>query len=249
MITDVDATSPLLRLVDLQDATILRAQAWTLPDQWARPGQAAAGGAGVNPWRFEAPVRSLDHALVLTGERRGQRLAAFAFGVADSDLPLRVAFPLFVHNTLQWLTGRDEVAALDVSLRAGQTIPLAAGETLWTRPQRAYEPLVGPIPPAERLTGPAVFETARNGYYLLRGTDGVDRWLAVNTADPTMSELNAALPASGGPQVPDGTPAWAGTLGNWWEGVRVWPPWVYLACLAFVLCTLEWWGFHRRRTE
>ena len=240
IITDVDASSPLLRLVDLRDATILRAEDWTLPEP--------AADAGGDPWRFAAPVRSFEHPLVLTGERRGQRLAALAFGVADSDLPLRVAFPLFMQNTLQWLTGRDGAPEADATVRAGETITLARGDTLWTRLQRAYAPINGPIPAAERLDGPAVFQPVRAGFYLVRGADGADRWLAVDTLDAAQSALNGpAAPA--GDAAPADRPALAGALGGWWESARVWPPWVYLAGMAFVLCTLEWWGFHRRRTE
>jgi hypothetical protein len=35
----------------------------------------------------------------------GQRIAALSFDVADSDLPLRVAFPLLMANTIHWLAG------------------------------------------------------------------------------------------------------------------------------------------------
>ena len=186
---------------------------------------------------------------MLTGERRGQRLAALAFGAADSDLPLRVAFPLFVRNTLRWLTGRDDVPEADAGVRAGETITLARGDALWTRPQRAYEPINGPIPPAERLAGPAVFQPVRDGFYLVRGADGADRWLAVDTLDASQSALNGP-PAAAGHRcarrptrssrvrsAAGGKPPGSGRRGCTWQG---WP---------FVLCTLEWWGFHRRRTE
>ena len=74
-ITDVDSGSSLLYLVNLRDVTVLRARSWTLPET---PGDAA------NPWRLAAPVRSLDRPLVVTGERKGQRLVALAFGASDS---------------------------------------------------------------------------------------------------------------------------------------------------------------------
>ena len=239
-ITDTDAGNALLSLVSLRNVTVLRAAAWTLPD--------AAPADAPDPWRFAAPVRSLDRPLVVTGERRGQRLAALAFGAGDSDLPLRVAFPLLIHNALGFLAGRDELADVaGASVRAGETITLAAGESLWTRAQTAYQPLpAGGIPAGERADGPGVFQPVKNGYYLRRGADGGEAWLAVNTGDRTMSVLNApgAKPDSAPSEAP-GVTRFAG----WWESVQVWPPWVYLALVAFALCTLEWWGFHRRRTE
>ncbi len=236
-ITDVDAASPLLYLVNLRDVTVLRARTWTLPE---------AAADTPNPWRFAAPVRSLDHPLVVAGERKGQRMVALAFGAADSDLPLRVAFPLLVHNALQYLAGRDDAAdAANASVRAGETVALAPGESLWNRPQTAYQPLpVGSIPAAERVAGPGVFQPVRSGFYLRHGADGTDAWVAVNTGDRTMSALNALGAVVSSETAPTGA-----RFVGWWEAARVWPPWVYLALLAFALCTLEWWGFHRRRTE
>ena len=240
-ITDLDAASPLLRLVNLRDVTVLRAQAWTLPD--AAPNAASGGG-----WSFAAPVRSLEHPLVVSGERgRGQRLVAVAFGAADSDLPLRVAFPLFIHDAVSWLAHRDGAGdAAAAGVRAGESIPLAAGESLWTRPQRAYRPLTD-IPASDRVTGPGVFQPMRDGFYLRRSADGLDSWLAVNTSDREMSAINAnpAGPATSSAHpaetIASGAPAW--------DAVRAWPPWIYLALAGFVLCVLEWWGFHQRRTE
>ncbi len=232
LLTDLDAASPLLRLVNLRDVTVLRAQSWTLPE----PGPAPGG------WRFNAPVRSLEHPLVVTGERGTQRLVALAFGAADSDLPLRVAFPLFIHDAVGWLAGRDQTAETPDALRAGDPIVLAPGETLWTQPQRTFQPL-GKIPDAETIHGPGVFQGLHNGFYLRMDRDGSTRWLAVNTGERDQSALNA--PAGGTPST---VPVATLEPGHW-ETLRVWPPWVYLALTAFAVCALEWWGFHRRRTE
>ncbi len=233
LITDLDAASPLLRLVNLRDVTVLRAQPWTLPEA-----DRTSGG-----WRFDAPVRSLEHPLVVTGERGTQRFAAVAFGAADSDLPLRVAFPLFVHDTVGWLAGRDHTAETAAAGRAGEPIVLAPGETLWTRSQRTFQP-VNDVPAAEKISGPGSFQPMRNGFYLKTERDGSTRWLAVNTGERDQSALNASAVGA----TRSGTPVAVTALGPW-ETVRVWPPWVYLALIAFVLCALEWWGFHRRRTE
>ena len=231
LITDLDAASPLLRLVNLRDVTVLRAQSWTLPDP-------APDG-----WRFGAPVRSLEHPLVVTGERGNQRLVAVAFGAADSDLPLRVAFPLFIHDAVGWLAGRTQTADTPDTLRAGDPILLGAGETLWTRPQRTFQP-INDVSAAETLTGPGVFQPERNGFYLRTARDGSTHWLAVNTGARDQSALNAHSGVATAASAPTGSP-----VTSRWEAVRVWPPWVYLALMAFAVCALEWWGFHRRRTE
>ncbi len=44
--------------------------------------------------------------LVLARQRNGRKLVAFGFDVARSDLPLRIAFPLMMHNCLVWFLGQ-----------------------------------------------------------------------------------------------------------------------------------------------
>ena len=95
------------------------------------------------------------------------------------------------------------------------------------------------------MTGPGVFQPLRDGFYLRRDAGGADIWLAVNTSDRAMSALNAAH-LDVRPQAAINALPVANSV---WDAVRVWPPWVYLALIGFTLCALEWWGFHRRRTE
>jgi hypothetical protein len=257
LVTDIDSTNPLLRRVNLRDVTILRAKSWSLPEPAAATTTEATPPPGTaGDWQFAAPVRSFDHPLVVTGERRpapgsqrADRLVGLAFGIADSDLPLRVAFPLFVHNAVEWLADRDTVSAPADPVQAGAIIDIPAGAELWTRPQHTREP-IGQIPPAELITGPGTFQPLANGFYLLRESGSTQRWVAVDTLDREMSAVNADSagdqPAAA-PAQPTGSSAVVST--NGWDILRAWPPWVELALLAFVLCTLEWWGFHQRRTE
>lgn len=215
-VTDQDLANPILRLVNLRDVLFFRATAMAAP-------------TGLAGWRFTAPAHALDRPLIITGERPGQRLAAFAFGATDSELPLRVAFPLLVHNTLNWLKGRGDPAA-NASVRAGDCVALKPGEMVWTHPQRSFVPVPSAIPPTEWKRD--YWQPARNGFYLDQ-----DHWIAVNTADRDMSALNGAAALTPGAHDV--------------AAVRlpIWPPWIYLALAAFALCLSEWWSFHRRRTE
>ena len=109
VLTGTQADHPLLRLIDLQAVTFLRCASLTVPID---PG-----------WKFSAPLSSFDHPLLVAGEQRSsggvpRRLVAFAFALTESDLPLRVAFPLLIANTLQWLGG--DVAEAPIALRAGE---------------------------------------------------------------------------------------------------------------------------------
>lgn len=58
--------------------------------------------------------------LVLAGERGGGRVVQLAFDPLESDLPMRVAWPVLLLNTVGWLTGGDPTAAASAAIQAGQ---------------------------------------------------------------------------------------------------------------------------------
>ena len=214
LVTDVDAAHPATRNVSLRNVTILHAQTLAIPP--------SADG-----WQFTAPLRSFDNALLIAGQRKAQRLAALAFDVADSDLPLRVAFPLLISNTVHWLAG-DEPDALP-SLIAGQTLTLGPAQKASAQALTAW-PTDGVIP---EPTVTSALQPMRDGFYRVADPDGA-RWLAVNT----FSEAESAL--SGGADTAH--VALPTTLTGW-------PLWQWLAVAAFALLVGEWWLHHKRRTE
>ena len=217
LVTDVDASHPTTRNVSLQNVSILHAGGLALP-------------APRDGWTFAAPLRSFENALLITGERKSQRIAALTFDVLESDLPLRVAFPLLMSNTLHWLSG--DQAETRPSTVAGETVFLgpgerAAGEPITTLPAGNAVP----VTTLERS-----FQPLRNGYYAVNSGE-TTRWLAVNTFSAAESDLRA----SGGDSpnaTTFSTPALAAV-----------PPWQWLSLAALLLFTAEWWLFHRRRTE
>jgi Ca-activated chloride channel family protein len=77
-----NANDPLLAYIDLSEVAILRAQHLELPP-WARPVIVDA--------RTNAP-------LLWVGETGGRQIALLAFDLHESDLVLRVAFPLLLAN-------------------------------------------------------------------------------------------------------------------------------------------------------
>ena len=235
LISETDAQHPALRLVNLQNVTFLRAASLAVPK--------------LDGWTWQTPIRTFDHPLLLTGERRRpaanvgkaasfptapQRVAALALDVTDSDLPLHIAFPLLISNTLHWLAGENAVPT--PSLTAGETLTLAANESVSTQPQ-TLSPSASPAAPTK--TARDFFQPLTNGFYALTTTGG-PRWLAVNTFSEAESDLRtAAPPASAAPALP--------TITVTHFTAR--PIWRYLALAAFALLAAEWWLFHRRRTE
>ena len=222
-ITDVDADHPIFRLVDLQNVTLLRSAAVDAP--------ADAG------WKFAAPLRSFEHPLLITGEQRlpgktARRIAAFSFATTDSDLPLRVAFPLVISNTLQWLAGG--VPEAGPAVRAGETLTLAPEEAASSEPANEGEKTAAPGPYS---TG--FFRPLRQGFYERRTRAGED-WVAVNTFSEKESDLRASLsPERRAPA------RWL----HRFPGAASRPFWQYLALGGLALLVLEWSLFHRRRTE
>lgn len=223
LVSESDALHPVLRLVSLQNVTIVRSAAAALPG--------AADG-----WTWQAPLRSFEHPLLIVGERRtearGQRIAALAFDVADSDLPLRIAFPLLMSNAVHWLAGGPPEGI--ASAIAGENVPLAAGAAISTEPLTSFDAKPGTANVAHDF-----FQPLRNGFYQTQQPGGAG-WLAVNT----FSEAESDLCGSGTvPNAPAALPmpSLAGFTG--------WPLWQHLALAALALFTVEWWLFHRRRTE
>lgn len=223
LISEADAQHPALRLVNLQNVTFLRAASLAVPK--------------LEGWTWQQPIRAFDHPLMLTGERRAtppQRVAALALDVTDSDLPLRVAFPLLISNTLHWLAGENAVVLN--RLTAGETLVLAANETATTQPQ-TLPPQASPGPPTK--TARDFFQPLTNGFYALTTAEGL-RWVAVNTFSEAESDLRTAPTSTPAPPV---LPAIS--LAHF----AAWPIWRYLTLAAFALLACEWWLFHRRRTE
>jgi Aerotolerance regulator N-terminal/von Willebrand factor type A domain len=225
LVTDTDAASPILRLVNLKNVVFLRAQAQQPPEP-------------DDGWRFDVPIRSFDSPLVVTGERRSggalQRIAAFGFGSGDSDLPLRVAFPLLISNTIEWLCGRADREPR--SAIAGELVPIAADERVASIPALKLDET-----PVADTAGS--FRPMRDGYYRL-AQGGRDTWMAVNTFSDTESNLLAPVSAAAAPGT---TASKRFTLAS--RPAVLLPLWIYLALAALLLFTLEWFLYHRRKTE
>lgn len=226
IVTQASREHPVLHHVSLENVTITKAGALALP-------------AEANPWRFESPLKSFEEPLMVTGTRAEpggvQRFAALAFDVEQSDLPLRVAFPLLVSNTLQWLTQASAGREFDEA-SAGALLPLAPGENAEMEPTTVAAAAVVGTPVAHDS-----FQPLRNGFYRIR-SGNEESWLAISTFDAAESNLSTAEASRVSAGSPSPAARWAPSL----SGL---PLWHSLALAALCLFTWEWWLFHRRRTE
>jgi hypothetical protein len=214
-LTDEDRSHPVLRNVETGPLRIERAVRLNLPSD--------------DTWRTIAPLRSADDPLILTLERTGspaRRSAIYTFRLLDSNLPLRVAFPLLLSNTIRWLSNQsDNPASL---YAAGDAFIASPGEEIGTAPLDPLQPLGETSIETKRA-----LRLDRSGFYPVRSRDGIG-WIAVNTADRQESNLLDASSESGG----------AAILAGFHQ-----PPWRWLLLAAFALLLFEWAAYHRRWTE
>jgi len=214
-ISETAEKHPLMRWVTLRDVNMSRASRFAL-----LPGDVALAS-------------SARDALIVARETP-KKAIAIGFDVRKSDLPLRVAFPVFLVNALEWFAG-DE-ATLQASYRTGKTwrIPMPGDQATLTDPdgQAAKVPVVD---------GSARHYGRKVGFYSIASSSGgPSRALAASLADPSESAIAPAprLLLDGDPLAqPDGFRA----------GIRR-ELWALLALAALALLLVEWWTYNRRIT-
>ncbi len=190
--------------------------------------------------------------ILIAGQRGGFKFVAVGFDPRDSDLPLRVAWPLLLLNSINWFT--DEDSQYISSFRTGDVwrVPVVSN----SGQARLEVPGGGEVlvPVHE---GRAVYLGEKAGFYELTGTEGSDPMagaLAGPGAGPVVTtsafaanlldaDESAIEPAK--ELVIDGKKA--GTLGGFQIGVRR-ELWIYLLLAAILLTLIEWITYHRRIT-
>ncbi len=209
-------THPVLRFVDLQGVTIARA-------------------ASVGNTAGLVPIVDGDGGpLVLAGERKGGRVMQLAFDPFQSDLPMRVAWPVMVLNTVGWLT--EETAG------ASDALLLPAGAP-YLRKVAGTADSVKVRGPDGALTANIndgvlrIVDTDRVGIYRVQG-GGLDVAFAANLLSEKESRIAPLAALSLGDQTQ--AVAQAAVVSGRRE---IWRP---LLALALVLLLLEWFAWNRR---
>ncbi len=212
----LDRGHPLLRFTALKDVNIGEALR-------VRP----AGGDTIVAADSQGP-------LLVAGEREGRRFVAFTFDIRKSDLPLRVAWPLLLMNSIDWLIAQRDTAVSEG--RAGERLPVRLSPG--TR-QAEIEFPDGRKRSLPSAGGEILFTPVRAGLYTVRTTEG-EHTVPVN---PDCRGLDALGPHQrlqiAGREASPPLPAHRG------PGER---PWVYLVLAALLVVILEWFTYHRRWT-
>lgn len=202
--------------------------------------------AKLKPWAHEV-VTGNSGALIVAGEEEKDRVLFYAFDPDQSRLPLSVAFPILISNSVRWLaTGEDSTI---VPVRAGVSIPLLVKPGEHEVVVRKPNGVVRRVAPAP--DGRAFFdETDVCGLYTVEGArpvgglgtaipgQPIKALFAISLNDAAASDI---APVSKLPfELPKVGRASQQTV------VVLWP---LLPLLTFcVLCALvlEWYLFHRR---
>lgn len=169
--------------------------------------------------------------LLVAGESAGGRYVILGLDPLESDFPLRVAFPVFIQNTLRWLRGADEGG---VATLAGEPLSLAVPASVARLELRAPDGGTRVLPAAY---GGRVLVTDLDDAGIWRVTgDGFEHAFAVNAGSEAGSRVapgrapeRRAEPAAEAQAVLTG---------------RDLVPWVLITLVALTL--FEWQAYHRR---
>ena len=215
-VLDWEREHPLLRFVDLaelriEEALALQPQAGT---------QSLVDGDG--------------YSLMSLIEQPALRIVTLGFDLMQSDLPLRVAFPVFIHNLLQWVNP-DAGGSTSGMVRAGTPYPIffdAPVEQVAIRDPRGKEQVY------EVQGNPWIFSDAQQvGVYILRFGE-TRRYLTVSLLDEAESDIDPA------DALPTLTPAADGREFQA-AGIVETPLWPYLLLGAVAIVFAEWYVWCR----
>lgn len=233
----IDRKHPLVRFLALDDVNIARAHR-LVPG----PGDRVVGSSN-------------EGALLITGSRGVHKFMALGFDVRESDLALRIAWPLLLLNTINYFT--EETGTYLSSFRTGDVwhVPvkgdarvadLVAAPSMKDSTPQTGQRGAGAAQSAESgekvpvHEGRAVIQGVRAGFYELHIPGQEPSYFAANLLDVEESTLAPKKELS-----VDGKNA--GEVSGFQIGVRR-ELWVYLLIAVVIIVVIEWLTYHRRIT-
>ncbi len=237
LVTDWDRNHPVNRYLQFANVSIERAFSTEAPDD------------------FQRLIKAFDDALVLYRDTPQDKTLVIAFDTTTSDLPLRVAFPILIANTIRHMVSisNDERwpslsvgTILSPSEVEGYKSRCLSGENrsqsvAILRPGEPVNVPEGGVTKAQEHL-PTLLPVDRVGVYAMVTSEGERVPLfAANLNNRRESRIapSETLPLTSSKPIPMVKESFR--LGG--------EPWLYLVVLAMLLCTVEWALYHRRLVE
>ena len=257
IITDWERTHPILQHVHLENVQISTAYQVTPPST-----------AQVLARSFESPVLFID----VTPNRK---IVFAAINILESDLPLRIAFPVIIANTIQWFQQRSEIQ--EYHLHTGEILKqrVASIDATYQSNLKTETDSPQDTPKLAKITGPEdktwelpieadalLFDqTQRAGFYELKISEAAD---SIQEEEQPPPEASDSTEDSSGivwaVNLADATESHIGadpavedltkeSVAQSSAALLRYPPWVYLVFLAVGLSVVEWFLYQRRRID
>ncbi len=238
----IDRKHPVVRFTALDDVNVARGHKLV-----PQAGDRVLGASEGSP-------------ILIAGQRGGFKFVAMGFDVRDSDLALRVAWPLFLMNTINFFTDEDATylssfrtgdvwrvpvgtqstqATLKVPGGTSERVPVHEGRAVYLGERAGFYELVSDKPVEPAVPDPSIEKAPDKGPADKAEPAAVTAF-AANLLDAQESTIAPA------PELTvDGKAA--GKVEGFHVGVRR-EIWIYLLLLVALLTTIEWATYHRRIT-
>jgi hypothetical protein len=231
-ITEIDEDHPVMRWVTMSDVYTDRSNTFAIDSR-----------------RGESTIAFSVRDSIVAAKRDGRRkILAVGFSLpaagreSATDLPMRVAFPMMLVNTLDWFAGDQADLLTTYPTGQRQRIPLdgvvGAAEAVVKGPD-------GRETRTPVIDGLATFYGSQVGYYDVAAKDAGGRTmaqiaLAANLASPDESDIAPSVELSLGGKKLSAPEAF--------EITRSQKLWWYFVLIAMALIVTEWVTYHRRIT-
>ena len=231
-ITEIDEGHPVMRWVTMSDVYMDKSNVFT-----------------IDPKKGESSIAYWVRDSIIAAKRDGKRkILAFGFSLPSTgrdgatDLPMRVAFPMLLVNTLDWFAGDTTDLLTTYPTGQRQRVPLdgVVGAT-----EAEVKGPDGVVTRTPVIDGLATFYGSRVGYYDLTAKDSLGKpmatlELAANLSSTVESDIAPSTELTLGGKALQAPEAFAIS--------RSQKLWIYLVLFAMALIVVEWVTYHRRIT-
>ena len=169
-----------------------------------------------------------DVPLLYVSQRSDRTEVGTTFDLSDSNLPLRVAFPVLIYSAIDWMLGTDELDAARALGRRWRIERMGGG------PLRTLS-VKGPSPHVEATSQGSVIvvdNVNAAGVYEVHADDETFRIAASLTSSRESDLRTVAVSSTNTSALPRASDLWS---------------WLVYAAIAILL--LEWFLYHRRITS